>query len=224
MVSLLLITMYNFHMKKQLEELSKDELIKIAERYSIYGVKSMNKKELIRKILDANGIDVIVKEKKQVKLKKTNSTKLQLVAFSLLILAFFVMTFSQFFNSFYYDKNITGHRTDYYFLVLSVLSFGWSMFVFRSWLKSGEFNVIMIAMMLLSIGWFIYQMIGYHKQMTNLKAIRDGIVGKVPAGEDYRYITQIPLHRTMFYVWIGTTIGLMSVSGSLFAIQKILYK
>lgn len=224
MVSLLLITMYNFHMKKQLEELSKEELLKIATRYSIYGVKSMNKKELIRKILDANGINVQVKEKKQVKLKKTNSTKLQLVAFSLLILAFFVMTFSQFFNSFYYDKNITGHRTDYYFLVLSVLSFGWSMFVFRSWLKSGEFNVIMIAMMLLSIGWFIYQMIGYHKQMTNLKAIRDGIVGNVPAGENYHYITQIPLHRTMFFVWIGTTIGLMSVSGSLFAIQKILYK
>jgi len=56
-------------MKKELEALSHKQLISIAKKYQLRNTESMSEKEIIKRILEIEGIEH--KQEKEVKLKRS---------------------------------------------------------------------------------------------------------------------------------------------------------
>ena len=86
--------------KKELEKLSKSQLIKVAEHLSMYGLENMTKDELINKISIIGGIETKAKTK-EIKLKTTFNTKLYHIFFISLILINLTTTIDNLITSLY---------------------------------------------------------------------------------------------------------------------------
>ena len=200
-------------MKKELEAMTKEQLVEVCNHYNLYQPETMTKKKMINKILELNHIST--KETPDVKIKTTNSNKLYMFAFVLIILLQFVMTVSQIFTTYYFNDDVFTHQKHtIYGSVLIVASFAWSVYVFYSWLKSGTLNIFMAIMMLLGVGWYIFFMINYHKDLKNADSLK--LLYK-----DKTHI--INTYQTMFWVWVGITSSITVLSATTFAIRKIMY-
>ena len=210
-------------MKNKLNELSDEELMKIANHYSLYKPEAMTKKQIVRAILDANGIDIQVKEEKLIKMKHTTGTKLYMFGFSMLIFAILIMTISKYFTTFYFENKISGAKMDPYYLVLSIATFAWSIYVFSSWIKSGTINSFMAVIMLLSVAWFLYFIINYYNQISRLNSMINAQEIVSPTYGIVDFIHAVDIYKTMFYVWVGLISGVLCISGGTFLLKKILY-
>ena len=207
-------------MEKELETLSKYELIKIANHYNIYNPENMDKKEIIGAIIDANGIDVVVKKPQPVKGKKTNEIRLQKLSLFLFMLTMFVMIASQLFTLFYFGGAF-DFVEDTLLVVLSVGVFVSFIFIYIEWERTRLLKLLMATAILISIGWFIYYMVGYHKEIIDLKKLKDIFINnKIPLTRD---IKELSLYTTMFYVWIGFVSSLASLSAGALLLKKIIY-
>ena len=200
-------------MKKELEALSKDKLITIAEHYNMFKPEEMTKKQLINKILEINHIKT--KKEVEVKLKTTNGNKLYMVSFLAVIILLLVATIAKLFTTFYFNAHLFhGANFDTYWIILSFASLAWTLFVFYSWLKSGTFNVVMIVISVLSVAWFIHFMIDYHHTIAYLNGVP--FTGETA--------TSVHLYETMFYVWVGLTSTLAVIAVGAITIHKIIYR
>ena len=191
-------------MKKELENLSKEELVDIAEHYHLYNPDKMNKSQLIKAILRVNNIENKEKKKdKEIITKSTFGAKLYTSILFLTILLLLIMTISQFFTRFYFsDKLFVYIKNDVFGLVLSLASLLWSLYVFYFYWKYKTFNIFMMINLILSIGYFIYFMINYSDGVNTMQMIRN-----IPDIEQAqpKFVKYFDIYKTMFYVWIIIT-------------------
>lgn len=194
-------------MRETLENLSKEELIKIANNYNLYNSEKMNKKELVKAILRVNNIkDKKNKNEKDIILKNTLRHKLSITIFILFLLLLIVITIAEYFTKFYFG--IFPHNSNSVFgLILSLGSLFWSFFVFSYWWKTKRINIFMMINLILSIGWFINFLIRYNNNI------------KINMNDNTK---EFLIYKTMFYVWIGLSASISIAIVLLIAIKEIL--
>lgn len=197
-------------MLNELEKLSREDLIAIADKYHVYNATKMNKKELINSILIVSGEGKALEKKKDVKVKKTHGTTIYIWLFNLLILLLVTMTFAQYFTRFYFSGKIFAKGTDFYGLVLSFLSICWSCYVYYYWWKHKTFNIFFLFNILLSVGYFLHFMISYSQNIKILNA-------------SFILNPWTNIYKTLFYVWLGLAISISSGIGILLIIKKVKY-
>ncbi|WKX02394.1 Rho termination factor N-terminal domain-containing protein [Candidatus Mycoplasma mahonii] len=213
--------------RNSLNNLSLEELKKVAEQFSIYKYDNLNKEALIDQILLVSGHKI--KKAKQPKPKMMTTDIINLIIMTALISALFLMTISTFFTNTYFKNKLfdtsTINGNGYFGIILNLFGVLWSVYIYIWWWKRRVFSAWMFIFIILNIGWYIYFIINY---VDNMNAIRHLIsVYETTSNTSTLFFKELKhnfnIYQILFWIWSGTIFACLLIFLSAFSFKYLYY-
>ncbi len=190
-------------MKTELEALSHKQLISIAKNYGLRNTESMSEKEIIKRILEIEGIEH--KQEKEVKLKRSFPWLMTFIFVMLLIIEL-TGSIMPMFNRFYFDFNTGQHWI--YLTIMNAMGILWMLYIWYRWFKYGQLHMWIFISLIMGLGYDGY----YLFQLYDTVKIFAGYTGTL------HHMNEL---ATVFWAWVGILGGSTIILGSLFLIKTV---